>query len=418
MSSSPSSEEPKVQNAGSLSTGRRRSPPPRPTQPQRQDNNRADAEFDLPEGSHPLPTPAAGSPSSEKRRAPAERRPQPRYEDSNRPHGEDDLPQRSAPAVGRPAPEKRRLPPARQAQPRDEDMRRPRGKNDLPQHPRPIARNPDSARRRAPLARPAQQRDMDNSKLHGEVDFIEGSLPRPLPRKSNPLQSRAAAALTSQIRPNGQGAASSHPGVGKCDGKNCEWRQFYNRAKRGLDLNEKELAATQDMLHKSRAEITKLKTMLSHPKRRAQAAEKQGARQTKFSEDGQRRQEKGEAVNRKREHELEAKPGEGGHRLAMKELRTDEERAAEREAEPRKADLAAKSAATAEGLAPEAQRTHGETQRARMPKEMQGQMAPRRPAERAGVMGNAPRPAATRRPAASTASPRALPRSPRDQDLA
>ena len=361
MSSSTSGEQPRIPAAGTPGAVKRRTPPPRPAQLPHQDNNEPHAEVILPERSNTLSPPIDRSPSSERRRAPAGGNPPLSKDGNSKPRGLDDLPQRLAPAPGNGDPEKRRI----------------------------------------PMPRSNQPRYKENSNPHDEVELQRDSMAwPPSPRKPLLPHSRVAAALKARVRSSGQEPPSGNPGAWHCNGTNCEWRTNYNEAKGGLDLKEKELVATKKMLDEARAEIQKLRAKEKQNKQRDRDQAKQEARQFKLFADEQKRRDKRDAETRKRQDIFEEKRAKRAHELAMEELKTDEERAAERDATLKKAELAVNVAAMAGGLALEAQRTHSESQRARMPpKERHGQTAPRRHGEGSGTRGNVPRPVAARRPA-------------------
>jgi hypothetical protein len=387
MSSSPTSQEPKLETAGILRPEKQRTPPPRPMQPKQTDTSNPNNEADLPENSHPRPVPVAGSANSDNRKGHSERRPQPRKanmnrpddqvelrqrstlaaertgsenqrmsparpaqprnEDNNRLHNEAELSQRSTPAAAGTGSGNRRLPPARSGQPRDGNRRQPLDGDSL-ERPAPMTENSGSARRGPPPARPAQQRVIGNNRSQSDIDFIDSSLARLPSRGTNPPQSRVAT-LTSRIRPGSRGNDCSDPGAGGCDGKNCVWRQRFIKLRRELD--ERNQANGQP-----RVENTRPKASLTDSDPRKQARREPMRLGNQATE------------SREREAEFESRQGDKGHKLDTLKPMTYKEGGAK---------LAGSSDVTVGGPALEAPRTQSGMQRARMAmaKQMQGQQA-------------------------------------------
>ena len=325
--------------AGSLSSEKRRTPPPpRTAQVPHQDNSKSNGDVNLSERSTALSPPVAGSSSPEGRRTLAGRTPSLNQDDNGRPRGPDVLSQRPGPIAGSANPEKRKMPMARPAQSRSKENSDPHDEiefshGSMPRSPPPGQSNPSTSRLKA--LNP-------NNSLNGEGDLPHGSMPKPPPRKFNSPQSRLRA-LNPRNMSNGRVPPSGHSGARYCDGTNCEWRPKSIRT-------EEELAATKRMLVRATAEIQRLKMMGPQKMLRDPTA----------------------------------------------------------------------VADTAGSLAYEDQRTHNNTQGFRTPpKERQGQNPPRRQREGAGIMGNVPRPAATRRPPpALAARPGDQNPPPQDQDFA
>ncbi|ERF76081.1 hypothetical protein EPUS_01414 [Endocarpon pusillum Z07020] len=236
--------------AGSLSSEKRRSPPPpRTAQVPHQDNSKSSGDVNLSERSTALSPPAAGSSNPEGRRTPAGRTPSLSHDDNGRPRGADVLPQRPGPTAGSANPEKRRMPMARPAQSRSKE-------NSDPHHEIEFSDGlmPETPPRRQPNTSPSRLKALNpKNSSNGEDNLPRGSMAKPPPRKFNSPQSRLRALDPRNIS-NGRMPPSAHSGARYCDGTNCEWRPKSIRT-------EEELAATKRMLVRATAEIQRLKMM-------------------------------------------------------------------------------------------------------------------------------------------------------------
>lgn len=400
MSSSPSSEEPKPPTVGSPGSGKRRVPADTQAPPRRRDNGRPDAEGGSTEG---LTTKSAP------RRAPSDKPAQSRGKVDSKPEAHGDA-----------SDDYDTLPPSR----------------------------------RAPASRVPQSSHQDNDRAGEKENFGEDPSIEPPPRNMNSKRSRMTKALNAQVKNNEPATQSNSPPAEKCDKVNCQWNDryrrtkgYFDRARRMLDqkgkaltaaegnftkatneitrvkkvamakLNQKqkEIVATKEMLEKARAEIKELKQAGGSTKRHEELAAKQAALQTKVSAEEQKQRSKAEAVEKRRQYQLEAKTKEREHKLAMDGLMTDEERLTREEAKRERMKMMGNVAGMVGNIALEAQKTHGETQKVKMRKDMQDVTAARRQAQRQGATTNGATPAPIRRATATTARPRASPPPPQDE---
>ena len=222
--------------------------------------------------------------------------------------------------------------------------------------------------------------------------------------------------MSACVRGNRQNPNPSGSRVLTCDG-NCVWSR---KAKAGLDRKDQELATIKQLLEDARYEIRQLKRGTEAKNEAMQAKsfaadqkrrDKKEALQEKNSGTEQRRQDRIEAGRRKRQDELEAKREQRKHNLELEQLKTPEERMAERDAKLQKAKMAGSLVGSVGNLLAEAHKAHSQVQ------DMQAQTAARRRAQREEATSSGQSPATSRRPTESTARPQHRPAPSHDEDL-
>jgi hypothetical protein len=229
-------------------------------------------------------------------------------------------------------------------------------------------------------------------------------------------QSRGASGVPLGPRMNGQQGQPSNFRGQRCPIPNCQFRIQAEKQKMRMEMFERELEKKEEELlgwrvqmAKARNIINKLKIEAGESNPREQFHGNQQAQQNRTYATEQARQAKMEAAARKRQDELAAKRDKMEHKLAMEGLKTEDERIAEQQAKVAKAKMAAEFATTAGSLIVEAQKAKSPAKTSKMHKDMQGQTAARRQAEREGRTSSDRRPQATGR---TSVDPPHVPTSP------
>jgi hypothetical protein len=428
MSSSPSRQEPRAPVAGNPSSGKRRAPPEGTVHSHQKENTEPRSQNDMiPDNSDTWPQSHKSSslrtkiasaegfiseqrgPLANRQARPQQNIVKPQYDDGTMPDDRNprSQPRNSSPQTSRPAPagkssaQKRRPPTGQTAQPRqhgDSNIKNPRM---YPDH------IPDSSDFNYVPERYGNDDDYVSKPYYDELD----GNPTSQPRQKNPSRAGAALAMKARVRGNQQDLNPNGPRTDRCDGS-CEWSR---KAKAELHRKDKELTDTKRLLEDARDEIKKLRMSADLKKLSMQTKsvaadqkrlDKKDAAQTRSSALERKRKEKMDADRRKREEQLEAKREQREHERKMDEMKTPEERAAERDAKHQKVMMAGNLASTAGSLLVEAHKANSQVQTARMHQEMQGQTAARRQAQKEGATSSGQTPATTRRPNGNAARPR------------